>query len=243
VIQAGGVSTTADTTELILTFNTDPSSLTSDNITVTGATKGTLTGSGLSRTLTVFDITVPNGEPVSITVTSPAGYLISNPTLSTAVYRELSIGKSYLGGNIAYLLKAGDAGYDENICHGLILSDIDLSTNCNWSNPSNCTTSIGATGTAIGTGRANTDLIVAQNGPGNYAAYLARIYDGGGFTDWYLPSRDELLEVRCNIVLIPSCYRTSSEADAENTYVVWQDFFIGAEFKGGGRYVCAIRDF
>ena len=51
----------------------------------------------------------------------------------------------------------------------------------------------GGTGTALGTGAANTDRIVAQNAAGtDYAAGLARAYRGGGYADWYLPSLDEL---------------------------------------------------
>ncbi len=51
VEQQGGTSGAADTTALILTFSADPSTLTAGNITLTGATKGTLTGTGTTSDL------------------------------------------------------------------------------------------------------------------------------------------------------------------------------------------------
>jgi hypothetical protein len=48
----------------------------------------------------------------------------------------------------------------------------------------------GATGTAIGTGAGNTTAIVVECSSG--AGKDAAAYRGGGFTDWFLPSKDEL---------------------------------------------------
>jgi hypothetical protein len=54
----------------------------------------------------------------------------------------------------------------------------------------------GATSTAIGTGSANTDAILAAGClVEDDAANSARNYTGGGFTDWFLPSQDELNEM------------------------------------------------
>lgn len=64
-----------------------------------------------------------------------------------------------------------------------------------WSALANQSTPVdGASGTAIGSGSANSDAIAYQSGNNadNSAAVLAREYDGGNQVDWYLPSRGEL---------------------------------------------------
>ena len=48
------------------------------------------------------------------------------------------------------------------------------------------------TGTAVGSGKANTEAIIAAQGNGNYAATLCKNLTLGGFSDWFLPSKDEL---------------------------------------------------
>ncbi|TXL07175.1 hypothetical protein BMR07_05520 [Methylococcaceae bacterium CS1] len=56
----------------------------------------------------------------------------------------------------------------------------------------------GVTGTAIGSGAANTKIISESNCVGRYsysgeiAARVSNNYELNGFDDWYLPSRDEL---------------------------------------------------
>ena len=68
----------------------------------------------------------------------------------------------------------------------------DQSTGSAWSDISG--TEIGATaqGTAVGTGQGNTTAIVGQLGCTLGAAKVCKAYSGGGYTDWFLPSKDEL---------------------------------------------------
>jgi Tfp pilus assembly protein PilE len=57
---------------------------------------------------------------------------------------------------------------------------------------SDTTTQLNATGTVIGTGLANTNLM---NGCTSGAGFHSRAYRGGGLSDWYLPSKNEMLQM------------------------------------------------
>jgi len=73
--------------------------------------------------------------------------------------------------------------------HGLEAAPSDQSKSKEWSNVK---TFIGTTGTAIGTGLANSNAIIAQAEHTSSAAKLCRDYAGGGMNDWFIPSKDEL---------------------------------------------------
>ena len=96
---------------------------------------------------------------------------------------------------------------------------------------------------------ANTNAIVAQNSAGStYAAGLARAYNGGGFTDWYLPSQSELSELYINRVAIgafaSAAYWSSSEGDGYDAWL--QNFANGSQadyVKSLVNRVRAVRSF
>lgn len=114
-------------------------------------------------------------------------------TMNGKLVSNLNVGDSYGGGIVAYIFLPGDIGYVAGQTHGLIAAIVDQTTSAGvkWF-PS---TFYDLTRTFLGQGLANTISIIAASGGSSltsYAAGLASSYNGGGYTDWYLPSKDEL---------------------------------------------------
>ena len=91
---------------------------------------------------------------------------------------------------------------------------------CQWSG--NEGDAIGTTGTGIGTGYANTSAMIAQSSAVGKAGTAARAFQGGGKTDWHLPSLDEL-EQLYNLKdtvggVTGYFYWSSSEFDADEAW-------------------------
>lgn len=179
--------------------------------------------------------------------TSGQVLVMSSGVPAWAPTTTLTIGQSYGGGKIAYLLQSGDPGYDPTVQHGLIAATSDQSTGVAW-NPSGGLSFSAAGGTGIGTGKVNTDNILNETNYSGTAAEAARYYTGGGFNDWYLPSKDELNELYINRVAIggfaSAWYWSSSEYD--NNYA-WNEYFSGGfqdyGVKAAAGYVRAVRAF
>ena len=113
----------------------------------------------------------------------------------------LSVGESYGGGIVGYILQSGDPGYDPRVQHGLIVSSSNQSSSAAWA----CDNMplVGAAGTTIGTGSQNTtDILSSCAAAGcptsGIAAKLCDDLVEGGYSDWYLPSSDELSKLYLN---------------------------------------------
>ena len=99
------------------------------------------------------------------------------------------VGDYAYGGVVFYIAPTPtDLNGDGAVDFGLVCSIADLNAiGIIWS--SNGVTT-GAVGEAVGTGKDNTDILIAKYGSNtNYAAGLARAYSGGSYTDWFLPSK------------------------------------------------------
>jgi hypothetical protein len=206
-------------------------------ITITGASVSP--ASGVARDFS---------DPVVYTVTA-ADATTQAYTVTVTVAPPLAIGDPYGGGKVAYILVDGDPGYSATVQHGLIAATEDQSLGIPWYNGSYVGT--GATATALGTGFANTNTIIAVQGPVaiSYAAGVARAYTGGGYADWYLPSQDELNKLYLNRMAIGgfgsvygSAYYWSSSDFTEGTGNAWvQNFADGDQYGHDKSFTDKVR--
>lgn len=117
---------------------------------------------------------------------------------------------------------------------------------CEWSG--NTSSLIGTTATAIGSGYENTSKIISQNSTAGKAATVARAFQGGGKTDWSLPSKNELSQMFLKKSEIggfdSGFYWNSSEATAQLAETWDFDFGYSYEYaKNGTNPVRPVRAF
>ncbi len=225
---------------------------TSTNPTVVLSTK-TNDGTGT----TTFSSSLSNLLPITTyyvrayatnAVGTSYGPEVSFTTLSVA------IGNAFQGGKVAYIYGATDPGYVVGQQHGLIMATENqaLSPGKDWASAHEST---GATGIILGTGLSNTNILVTRYGLNStYAAGAARSYAGGGYSDWFLPSKDELsklialrsvISVSAGGLTDSEYYWSSSEVDS---YFAWRQINTNSALqdqsgKMAPEFIRAIRYF
>lgn len=179
-------------------------------------------------------VTAGTNVTVTGTGTTASPYVVN----ATSGGSTLAIGDSYQGGIIFWLDATGQ--------HGLIAATADQSTGIQWYNGTNTVTN--AVRDGIGAGMYNTERIIANQSTGSYAAQLCANYQGGGYGDWYLPSKYELnllYAQRFAVGGFASAYYWSSTEG--NDYAAWiRDFDGGTQrsnYKNLALRVRAVRAF
>lgn len=154
------------------------------------------------------------------------------------------VGESYGGGIVFFVDSLGQ--------HGLISDLADLGA-YTW-RPNNIITITGANKSGLGKGKMNTQKIIQSQDiiNGDYAALACTYSTNGGFSDWFLPSKDELNKLYIKRRLIGGFngthYWTSTEAKGnEADYAAWIQYFPDGSqdlnYKYNALSVRAIRSF
>lgn len=229
-----------------------------DNGSAFSSASGSITNSGYGTTSTTLTLSLTTPSVVS---TSVFKFTVESAVSTCATGGVCNLGDTGPGGGTVFYkaVSAFACGPTlSNSCYYLEAAPAtwsggaDSAISLVWSG--NQTQSVGsgggdtATATAIGWGYRNTLAAVAQNNTANTIITKARAYNGGGLSDWFVPTKDELnqMYLRKNLLtgLASASYRTSSESSA--TQVWEQDLGNGNQWqntKGGGDTVRPIRAF
>lgn len=120
-----------------------------------------------------------------LTISGTGGNTVTLPSSSAPPF---VVGQKYGGGTIVFIDTTG--------IHGLIVADADLGSYPYQSDGPTQTTA-----TDYNDGQTNTATLAAASGVYD-AADACAAYNGGGYTDWYLPSYTEFIIIYNNLYLL-----------------------------------------
>ena len=158
---------------------------------------------------------------VGLDLTGGSSYTVMGTTQLLSVPYALYAEKA--GSGTHYVGEVFDGGIvffvDETGEHGLMasLEDLNDGIRVQWSNVTS--TAVGASAQDFFNGASNTTAIIAQTGHASSAAQLCASYSGGGKTDWYLPSHQELYLLGNNSVIINKVLANDSDPNTKGLNV------------------------
>ena len=216
-----------------------PITLTTAGGSGTGSVSYATTGTGCSISTSSLNATATTTCVVTATKTESTGFLIATSASTSFTFKTCATGGTCLVGSIGpgggTVFYVATAGFNEvgaacsPSCHFL---EAAPTTGTNawfeyaayiWSG---IKTKNGHTGTAIGTGLANTQAMVSQDSVTGRAGTNASAYRGpSNLSDWFLPSKDELNQLylaRSAFGSVADFYWSSSEDSASNA---WLQYF------------------
>jgi len=143
-----------------------------------------------------------------------------------------AFGDTYQGGTIFYI--------NEKEGYGLIVYPTEISSGICWSEVYGLIEAYDSDN-----GEINTEKIINYPGTGNCAAKLCDDFEGGGYTDWYLPASNELGNLRLSFLFedMFTVYHFWASTEINNIYAAnfpyngWNDFLL----KSNSHHVFAIR--
>jgi hypothetical protein len=161
-------------------------------------------------------------------------FISGKPTWVGGVNPNIEIGDFIEGGVVFYIAPTPtDLDGDGDLDNGLICSTKNQGL-IRWSIGANFLTT-NATEPTFGKGAVNTNKIINKRGgiSLNYAAGLARSYNGGGYSDWFLPSKEELDEVYKRMAQISS----TSLANGGDTFETTSNYWSSTEFSNNAAWL------
>jgi hypothetical protein len=183
-----------------------------------------------SCTITITPGSVATSDCGSGTAPTPNVVSVSadDATTSQADVSVLSFGCIYQGG---YVYSIDDTTPATGSVGGAVAGETDASAAIQWYNGSFLLT--GAS--SVSDGETNTEIIIAAQGAGSYAAALCAESAQDGYTDWYLPAKNELGLVYTNLAsnsiggFSTSYYWSSTEESVESAW--------GEAFSSGSQLI------